>query len=267
LTLKIYFPSNAEGLYAPVPVQLERIRKRLKSFSFRGLHLQLCCNPAFRLFDDREHEFDNFLNVVLKRNFPDTRLLVESFVDWSPNIEKLLTLTALDGLIFYNNSIVREVRPDIFAQVIAGRSGKYLAAMRALGGGEKADNDTRLIPGAYRTAWQTLFSESGAKSYVDFNVMYAKATDCLQYHVLSVSSLQHLETVLEKAKSLPPLDKQLFLAVEKLKDEMWCSGGVPNPYFPQATGLRGLKRKAATMLKRTMDRASRRPTPSPWTAV
>ena len=111
------------------------------------------------------------------------------------------------------------------------------------------------------------FSESGAKSYVDFNVMYAKAADCLQYHVLSVSSLQHLETVLEKAKSLPPLDKQLFLAVEKLKDEMWCSGGVPNPYFLQATGLRGLKRKAATMLKRTMVRASRRPIPSPWTTV
>jgi hypothetical protein len=274
LTLKIYFQSDAEGLYAPVPTQLERIRKRLKGFSFKGLHLQLCCNPAFWLFDDREQEFDNFLNVLLKRDFPDTRLLVESFVDWAPNIQKLLTLTAIDGLIFYNNSIMRELRPDIFAQVIAAGSGKYLAAMRVLGGGEKADNDTRLIPDAHRTAWQTLFRESGAKSYVDFNIMYAKAADCLKYHVLSVSSLQHLDSVLEKAESLPALDRQLFSGIEKLKDAMWRSSGVANPYFYQpvgnpftATGLRRLKGKVATMLKRTMDRASRRSTTSPWTAA
>ena len=77
LTLKVYFESDAAGLYAPIPLQLERIQEdRLPDFKFDELDLQLSCKIQGRhisrieIFRGLQTTSENF-----RAQYPKARLL------------------------------------------------------------------------------------------------------------------------------------------------------------------------------------------------
>lgn len=223
--------------------------------------VQLCANPSAALL--RPGAPYHTALRKLKDDGVVGAYWLESFWQFSDNLLQVVEDDLFDGISLFYNLFNREASNALFERVSA--SGKCILAMRPFCGGRLRDGvDPRHVNAKaverapeFAPYFDTIFelhARAGSATRIDTALRFLLGVPAVRGIVGSTTRREHLDDLIERTTSLPPLEPALVAELQALHATWWKDSGAG--YTPN-TSTSVTRRGAATAMHKLRKKVKR----------